>query len=189
MVAVRICDDRNSIIQYKNTDVEHDILHNDIHNNKVSFSMPEKCFENTKTFLSFFSHNCKDKLLKDVELINGFINIKTNGLYTLISSRFYKFLGVTVIEHIRMLGKNYHDPRLKDYYGNYYVLCLPGQNKNLTADQPFELNIFTPNLLKIISPNIVSYECGGGYKNILSIVPLNHSSSAIMFIPAVTKFF
>ena len=61
--------------------------------------------------------------------------------------------------------------------------------RNLTADQPFELNIFTPNLLKIISPNITSYECGGGYKNILSIMPLNHSSSAITFIPAVTQFF
>ena len=179
----------NSITQYKNTDVEYDLLHLDNHSNKVSFSMPEKCFENRHTFLSYLSHHCKDKLLKDVKLINGYINIKTNGLYTLISSRFYRFLGFTVIEHVRVLGKNHFDERLKDYHGKYYVLCLPDQMRNLTADQPFELNIFTPNLLKIISPNITSYECGGGYKNILSIMPLNHSSSAITFIPAVTQFF
>jgi len=35
----------------------------------------------------------------------------------------------------------------------------------------------------------MSYECGGGYKNILCNVPLNHMSSAITFIPAVTQFF
>ena len=161
--------------------------------NEISFSMPEKCFENTDTFLSFISHNCKGtaskgKFLKDIKLINGFINLKTNGLYTLISSRFFRFLGFTDTKHVRVLGENHFDGRLKDYHGKYYVLCLPDQIRNLTADQPFELNIFTPNLLKIISPNITSYECGGGYKNILSIMPLKHSSSAITFIPAVTQF-
>ena len=34
----------NSITQYKNTDVEYDLLHLDNHSNKVSFLMPEKCF-------------------------------------------------------------------------------------------------------------------------------------------------
>ena len=184
----------NSIIQYKNTDVKYDLLHFDMQSNKVSFSMPEKCFENADTFINFFSHNCKGKaskgkLLKDIKLINGFINIKTNGLYTLISSRFFRFLGFTDTEHVRVLGETHIDGRLKDYHGNYYVLCLPGQNRNLTADQPFDLNIFTPNLLKIISPNISSYECGGGYKNILCNIPLNHTLSAITFIPAVSKFF
>jgi len=54
----------NSIIQYKNTDVEYDLLHFDMSSNKISFSMPEKCFENAHTFLSFLSHNCKGKLSK-----------------------------------------------------------------------------------------------------------------------------
>ena len=53
----------NSITQYKNTDVEYDLLHLDNQSNKVSFSMPEKCFENRHTFLSYLSHHCKDKLL------------------------------------------------------------------------------------------------------------------------------
>lgn len=179
----------NSIIQYKNIDVEYDLLHLDGYNNRVSFSMPEKCFENSHTFLSFFSYNCVGKLLKDVKIINGFINIKTSGDYTLISSRFYRFLGFTDTKNVRILGKTFFDPRLKDDYGKYYILDLGGDNRNMNADQSFDLNIFTPNLLKIISPNITSYECGGGYKNIMSIVPLNHSSSAITFIPAVTKFF
>ena len=59
----------------------------------------------------------------------------------------------------------------------------------MTADQPFELNIFTPNLLKIISPNIKHYICGGEYTNILAVVPLNHTASAVTFNSIVKKYF
>ncbi len=187
----------NSIIQYIRTDSEHDIISlkkcnivNNCDSTLITFSLPKRCFENKHTFLSFFSHECIGKVLYDVKLVNGYINIETDGEYVLISKRFYRFLGFTDTKKLWVLGKDLQDPRISKYYEKYYILDLGGNGRKIfSADQPFDLNIFTPNLLKIISPNITSYECGGGYKNIMSIIPLSHSSSAITFIPAVTKFF
>ena len=47
----------HSIIQYKDSDVSHDILILDSHNTSTSFSIPEICFENESTFLNFLYLN------------------------------------------------------------------------------------------------------------------------------------
>ena len=44
----------HSIIQYKDSDVSHDILILEDDNTSISFSLPEICFENESTFLNFF---------------------------------------------------------------------------------------------------------------------------------------
>ena len=84
------------------------------------------------------------------------------------------------------------DNRMKKYYNRtYYVisnLIIRGGNE-LIADQLFDLNIYKPRLIKIISPNVKKYESGGGFTNILSIIPLDHSKSTITYIPSIKQYF
>ena len=177
---------QNSIVQYKNNDDLYDML---AVNTGIGFSMSEKWFESSQSFLNFLSSKRVGKFFTEVNLVNGFIILKTNGRYTVISKRFYRYLGFTNVENERVLGNKFLDGRMKDYYGKYYIMDLGGENNLLRGDHPFDVNIFTPNLMKIISPDIAPYVCGGSYKNILAVVPLDHSSSSITFIPAITKFF
>ena len=178
-----------SIIQYKDSDVTHDILILENDNTTKYFSIPEICFENESTFLNFFISKCVPSFFSSIRMVNGYISFQTNGSYTLMSSKLYRFLGFTNPKNLIKLGTNWIDNRLTQYNGKYYIIDYFAGKNVMTADQPFELNIFTPNLLKIISPNIKHYICGGGYTNILAIVPLKHTASAVTFNPSIKKYF
>ena len=77
----------HSIMQYKDSDVSHDILILDQFDLiSKSFSIPEICFENESTFLNFFISKCVPTFFSSVQLVNGYISFQTNGSYTLMSS-------------------------------------------------------------------------------------------------------
>ena len=42
---------------------------------------------------------------------------------------------------------------------------------------------------KVITPSIESYVCGGGYKNFISVIPVDHSKYVLTFIPSVRQHF
>ena len=179
----------NSIIPYKKSEEPDIITYDEIYQ---TFFIPEQCFDDTNSFVSFLQRVCVNVVFKDIYLKNGVINIQTIGKLTLISPRFLRFLGFTeynTTNRILMLGDHYRDHRLKRYYGKYYNIDFGAQYNTLSANNPFDLNIYKPQLIKVISPSISKYVCGGGYKNVLSVIPLDHSKSALTFTPSINQYF
>ena len=83
--------------------------------------------------------------MNNVHLKDGRINIQTNGEFTLISFKLYRFLGFTENKHVRSLGitpdHSYHlDHRMQKYYGKYYVIRFSGEYNTLVADKAFDIS-------------------------------------------------
>ena len=116
---------------------------------------------------------------KNVYLKNDAVVIQTNGRKTLISERFLRFLGFTEYNKankILKLGSVYFDGRLAKFYKSYYIIDIGSQYNSLTASNILDLNIYKPQILKVVTPSIKEYICGGTYKSILSVIPLDHST-------------
>ena len=114
-----------------------------------------------------------------MHLTDGHINIQTNGAFTLMSFKLYRFLGFTEKNNVRVLGitahHSYHlDHRIQKYYEKYYAIAFSGEYNTLVADQAFDISVYKPHLIKVITPIIESYVCGGGYKKVLSVIPVGH---------------
>ena len=110
----------------------------------------------------------------------------------MISPRFLRFLGFTeynTTNKILKLGDHYFDHRLKRYYGKFYNIDFGAQYNTLSANNLLDLNIYKPQLIKVISPSISKYVCGGAYNNVLSVIPLDHSKSALTFTPSINQYF
>ena len=188
----------NSIIPYKKS-VDPDIItyeEIDISHNKFQsyeeFFMPERWFENSRTFISFLQRECLSLFFKNVYLKNNAVVIHTNGRKTLVSERFLRFLGFTeynTVNKIFKLGSVYFDSRLEKFYKSYYIIEIGSQYNTLIANHILDLNIFKPRILKVVTPSIKEYICGGTYKNVLSVIPLDHSKSALTFIPRIKQYF
>ena len=188
----------NSIIPYKKSE-EADIItyeEIDVSNNKFQsyeeFFIPQQWFENTHAFISFLQWECLSLFLKKVYLKNDAIVIQTNGRKTLVSERFLQFLGFTeynTANKIFKLGSVYFDSRLAKFYKSYYIIDIGSQYNTLTANHILDLNIYKPQILKVVTPTIKEYICGGTYKNVLSVIPLDHSKSALTFTPSINQYF
>ena len=175
----------NSIIQYKRREDPDIISFHQDNKTAVLFFMPEKYFENVASFINDFRTECINLGLKDVCIKNGYITLTSTGSVIYMSAKLYRFLGFTDGSSSK-LGTMFFDNRMKKYYNRtYYVI----RYNELIADQLFDLNIYKPRLIKIISQNVKKYESGGGFKNILSIIPLDHSKSTITYIPSIKQYF
>ena len=130
--------------------------------------------------------------LKKLYLKNDAVVIQTNGRKTLISERFLRFLGFTEYNKankILKLGSVYFDGRLVKFYKSYYIIDIGSQYNSLTANNILDLNIYKPQILKVVTPSIKEYICGGTYKSVLSVIPLDRSKSAITFTPSIKQYF
>ena len=69
----------------------------------------------------------------------------------------------------------------------YYIL---GEERHrFVADQMFNLNIYTPSFIKIVTKNIKNHICGGRFKNTLAIVPVDHSKCTTSISRSTNDFF
>ena len=115
-------------------------------------------------------------------LKNDAIVIQTNGRKTLVSERFLRFLGFTeynTVNKILKLGSVYFDSRLVKFYKSYYNIDIGSQYNTLIDNHILDLNIYKPQILKVVTPSIKEYNCGGTYKNVLSVICLDNSKSAV----------
>ena len=110
----------------------------------------------------------------------------------MVSERFLRFLGFTeynTVNKIFKLGSVYFDGRLEKFYKSHYIIDIDSQYNTLIANHILDLNIFKARIMKVVSPSIKEYICGGTYKNVLSVIPLDHWKSALTFIPRIKQYF
>ena len=183
----------NSIIQYENTNIPDIISFSNtgenIHHPNILY-VSENMHLSNESFIDQFKHETNSLFLKDAYLTNGYIELATNTWYTLISPRLYRFLGFTDFNGLITINPKKDDvPNLEKYDTIFYVIDKFGEGNHLTADQKFDLNIYMPNLIKISCDNLDQYLCGGGFRNILALIPFDHSKRALTFTPAVRQQF
>ena len=191
----------NSIIQYK-SDVYPDIIldtsdqdtlpdtirlnaddDNDV--NTKRFIMPDICFDNSKLFVDFLRVKTVGEFFKDVYLENGHFVLHILKSQTFVSQRLYRFLGFNpdglkpafVLTTIDQLQNN-----VKKYYKLF-------PNSVLKAQESFDISLYIPNVMKILTTNIEPYLCGGDYKNILCTLPLEKYQQTTIYNPQIQKKF
>ena len=59
----------------------------------------------------------------------------------------------------------------------------------MKADKAFDINLYKPNLIKVVSNNITPYPSGGGYKNITETLQLDHTKRCVTFTPKLPKLY
>ena len=110
----------------------------------------------------------------------------------MVSERFLRFLGFTeynTVNKISTWGSVYFDSRLEKFYKSYYIIDIGSQYNTLIANHILDLNIYKPQILKVVTPSIKEYICGGTYKNVLSVIPLDHSKLVLTFTPSIKQYF
>ena len=168
----------NTIIQYKG-DTSYDIICFPFDIERYAF--PYKYFENLNSFADFIHLKTVGKFFKNIYLENGYFNLQTLQIRTLISPRLYHFLGFS----------NPNNVAIEEWYDNekYYIIGKYGIENHLKADHKFDIHLYKPNLIKILTTNIEPYFSGGGYENILSIIPFENQCHTTIFIPSLPKQF
>ena len=190
----------NTMIRYRKKDAVPDIMLTDIPRRKnILFKMPERWFDNNRSLENFLSSEFNRISMQ----LNGFqdtsqfktflgINLKNNYFYltfttnvdVCIHSKFYEFLGFKNSGSI--LGEIL-------YQGNKYYM-LGGNTENDTskcvkADNPFDINIFTPHLVQLKCDNIIPNISGGGYNNVIDSFCVDYSKRVTDFNPRNIKAF
>ena len=115
--------------------------------------------------------------------LKGFkFNIKTSkDVYTLISPRFYKYLGFSVI----------NDVKIEEWYNNkkYLVIGKYGTENHLTANKVFDLNLYKPGLLKLVCENITPNLSPGESKYVVESIPITYMKKCFNFTPQNFKLY
>ena len=68
------------------------------------------------------------------------------------------------------------------------IIILDRDKHHLLADQLFNINLLKPSIIKVVSSDIKEYICGGGYKRILAIIPVNHITRTTSINRTVNEF-
>ncbi len=176
---------QNTIIQYKNIGNIPDIIWFTSNFHKT-FSMPEICFDSPKSietylrseFLDFFNllaesnsvyenierTQYENNTILDIYLKDDIFNLKTSKYcYTLISPKFYEYLGFSVINDV--LKEEWYKDQI------YYVIGKHGVEKHITADKTFDINLLKPNLIQLVCQNIILNLSGGGSNSVIGSMP------------------
>ena len=53
---------------------------------------------------------------------------------------------------------------MQKYYGKYYFIGFSGAYNTLVADQAFDMCLYKPHFIKLITSTIDLYLCGGDIK-------------------------
>ena len=190
----------NSIIQYK-TDMypdiildssDHDTLpdtirldadDDDIDDNTKRFIMPDIYFDDQKLFVDFLRIKTVGEFFKDVYLENGHVVLHILKGQTFISQRLYRFLGFNPGSLTPAFVLTVVD-QLQNNVKKYYKLF---QNSVLKAQATFDMSLYIPDVMKILTTNIEPYLCGGDYKNILCTLPLEKLQHTTIYTPQTQK--